>query len=503
MAVMFLIWLLATVLEATLYYATWGRRQREVTIALTVALLAFASGGGLALELSGYTVLFALFSLYRIFNLFRIVQDQVHEHYRARVTRRTFVSLTIMQIGLAGLWLLSNIMIIKDETLWATLATLQVAVSVIALISVMRTLRRTRWPKTGVHLSDKELPTITVAIPARNETDDLHACLQGIIASDYPKLEILVLDDCSQTKRTPEIIRSFAHSGVRFIQGVEPPATWLAKNWAYEQLAREASGDYILFCGVDVRFDPHAIRRLITVMLERKKTVISILPERSPAVYGVLSLIQPMRYWWELVPPRRLFNRPPVLSTCWIIEEERLQRDGSFAAVSRAIVPEAYFAKKATAQDAYSFMRSSSELGIYNMKRISDQRSTATRMRYPQTHRRPEQVALLSLVEGTLLVLPFVMAVAGFWVYLGTVTHYLALTASILLIITHELVAVSTRVNSWWFGLLAAPWMFILDILYLHYSMWRYEFSSITWKGRNVCAPVMHAIPRLPETDKH
>jgi len=71
---------------------------------------------------------------------------------------------------------------------------------------------------------------------------------------DYPKLEIIVLDDCSQNKHTPEIIRSFAHDGVRFIQGEHPKPTWLAKNQAYDRLAQESSGEFILFCGVDVRF---------------------------------------------------------------------------------------------------------------------------------------------------------------------------------------------------------------------------------------------------------
>ena len=51
------------------------------------------------------------------------------------------------------------------------------------------------------------------------------------IASDYPKLEIIVLDDCSQD-RTAEIIRNFAHDGVRFIQSEDNKDNWLDKNKA-------------------------------------------------------------------------------------------------------------------------------------------------------------------------------------------------------------------------------------------------------------------------------
>ncbi len=499
---MFLIWLAATTLEVSLHYSPpgWPRTIGAVSI---IALLAFAAGLAPVVGLGGYGVIFALLSGYRIVNLFRILQNQMHERYLQRVTRSTFWTLLGLQAVTLAAWWPGEVFEVPGQTVWLIAAVASAAVALVALLSVMRTLKRTAWPRTNVHFSDKELPTVTVAVPARNESADLQACLQSILASDYPKLEILVLDDCSQTKRTPEIIRSFAHAGVRFLQGKEPTQTWFAKNWAYEQLRREASGDYILFLGVDVRLSPHSIRHLITVLLERKKSLVSILPERGPEVHGVLSLLQPMRYWWELVPPRRLFNRPPVLSTCWIADADMLKRDGGFAAVSRAIVPEAHFARKAMErQDGYSFMRSNHLLGLYSVKRISAQRETAVRMRYPQVHRRPEQVAIVSLLEGGLLVAPFIMAVAGFWVDIGLPAHILSILAAGLLVITHELVALHTSVNSWWFGLIAAPWMFVVDIAYLHYSMWRYEFSKVEWKGRNVCIPVMHVVPHLPEIEQ-
>lgn len=32
-------------------------------------------------------------------------------------------------------------------------------------------------------------------------------------------------------------------------------------------------------------------------------------------------------------------------------------------------------------------------------------------------------------------------------------------------------------------------------------SMYKYEFSEVIWKDRNICEPVMHTIPKLPPTD--
>ena len=70
--------------------------------------------------------------------------------------------------------------------------------------------------------NEDELPTVSVCIPARNEMHALEQCLEYILASDYGKLEVLVLDD-SSSDQTPHIIRSFAHAGVRFIPGSPLP----------------------------------------------------------------------------------------------------------------------------------------------------------------------------------------------------------------------------------------------------------------------------------------
>jgi drug/metabolite transporter superfamily protein YnfA len=404
-----------------------------------------------------------------------------------------------LQAVIAGGWLAWEHWDVNARAAWGVLAGLQLAVALVFLASTIRRLRRTAWPATVPPLSDKELPTVSVAIPARNETEDLEACLHSIIASDYPKLEILVLDDCSQTRRTAEIIRGFAHDGVRFIQGEAPSDTWLPKNQAYDRLAAEASGQYILFCGVDVRFGPESIRELLELLLAKKKAMASVLPRRTETAGAALA--QSMRYWWELVPPRRLFRRPPVLSTCWIISRAVLESAGGFRAVARSITPEAHFARRAIATDAYSFLRAGADSGITSVKAAREQRDTAVRTRYPQLHRRPENVFVVMLAELALLLLPFGLAVAGFWLAIGTAAHLLAALASVLLFATYALLARSTRTARPAFALIGLPVGLVFDLIILHVSMWQYEFSTVDWKGRNICIPAMHVIPHLPKLD--
>ena len=97
--------------------------------------------------------------------------------------------------------------------------------------------------------------------------------------------------------------------------------------------------------------------------------------------------------------------------------------------------------------------------------------------------------------------LPFVMVVAGFWISIGLAAHLLAAASVVLLTITYLSVVVSTRTGSRFVGLVALPVGLLYDLTLLHISMWKYEFSVVDWKGRNVCIPAMHVIPHLPKIE--
>lgn len=477
-------------------------RARQIVAAGALLTTSFASGVLVVGWFDLWAVLIGLVSVYRVVNCMRIVEGRMNEQYLRQTTLRTTVVLAGVQAALALLWWGLLYWHGTSYTAWLLVALAQLGAALVLFFSTMRRMWRTAWPARVKHLSDNELPTLTVAIPARNETDDLQACLESLIASDYPKLEMLVLDDCSQNRRTPEIIRSFAHAGVRFIAGKPHNPSWQPKTQAYDHLLREASGDYILFCGVDVRFAPNSLRRLVEVLLYKRKTMLSLLPWRTAGVERRFAIVQAMRYIWELAPPRRLFRRPPVLSTCWIAKRQALLQAGGFEAVARSILPEAHFAKVLSKKDdGYSFMRASRNLGIQSAKPAREQHDTAIRMRYPQLRRRPENVFLLGQAYGFFVFLPFALAVAGFWMPIGVAAHIAAVLAILLYTFVFWRIVTATRTGSAWFGVIALPFGLLYDLALLHISMWKYEFSVVDWKGRNICIPAMRVIPRLPKVE--
>ena len=468
-------------------------RVRKFIAPIVIAGVSFAGGGVFMWQPSVASGLIGLASAYRVLNMLRVAEARMNEAYLRRVVRRTSLGLVVFQLVVGGAWLLDRHWGLSDYTWLVSLMVVQLLAAAALAISTRRALSKTKPARTSAALTDRELPTVTVAIPARNEDVQLENCLRSILASDYPKLEVLVLDDCSQD-RTPEIIRGLAHDGVRFIPGEEPKPNWLAKNQAYARLAKEASGDLILFVGVDVRFAPRSVRELVATLLARSKTMLSVMPLNETAG---LSLAQSMRYMWELALPRRLFNRPPVLSSCWLITTEQLKKSGGFAGVSRSITPEAYFAREAIKNDSYRFMRSDAALGITSVKTRDEQRDTAVRTRYPQLHRRPEFVCVVSLAELGLLVAPLVLALIGFSGVFGWPAEIAAIAASLILLLAYNGSTVAFPHRSLVLPLF--PIAVLVDVGLLHYSMWKYEFSEVVWKGRNVCIPVMHTLPHLPK----
>lgn len=439
-----------------------------------------------------YAVVLAIFTACVLVG--RVVKRRMNPAYLWRVTLRSIIWLA----GLAGV---SVALGLAFASVPVALQWAQFGLAAVLCASTFRTIRHMNPLPTEGKFAERDLPSVTIAIPARNETQDLEECLRSAIASDYPKLEIIVLDDCSQQK-TADIIKGFAQDGVRFIPGEAPAKRWLAKNQAYQSLYEHASGDIILFCGVDIRFGVSAVRHIIYQMLERDKRMVSILPMRKHAALDD-SYIQPIRYWWEIALPRRLFNRPAVLSSCWAIYREDIHALGSFKSTSRSVIPEQYFARELVKHDDYSFLRTSAELDVSTAKAITDQRNTALRLRYPQLHKRPEFVYVLLMVYGVGL-----LDVVFGWplLYLAGDSWGVTAAAAVLLVLTHiQILRISDPANVL-FAAVTLPVAIMTDFVLVVNSMLKYEFFSVFWKQRNICLPVMHvyaSLPRLEELPKH
>lgn len=125
-------------------------------------------------------------------------------------------------------------------------------------------------------------PAVSVLVPARDEAENLRRMLPLLLALDYPRLEIVLLDDRSRDG-TGDVARSLAGSGrapLRVMEGTEPPPGWVGKNWACHQLAAAATGDVLVFCDADVEAAPAAVRRSVAALQAHGAGAMTAIPRQ-------------------------------------------------------------------------------------------------------------------------------------------------------------------------------------------------------------------------------
>ena len=107
-------------------------------------------------------------------------------------------------------------------------------------------------------------PTLSVIVPALNEARTIEVALNSLVATSYPKLEVIAVDDRS-TDGTGAIIDRLAAQSARLraLHITELPDRWLGKVHALHRGAVEASGEWVLFTDADVHFAPGALEGAI------------------------------------------------------------------------------------------------------------------------------------------------------------------------------------------------------------------------------------------------
>lgn len=146
---------------------------------------------------------------------------------------------------------------------WLSLAVF--AVLLFALTSFHLGIKKVRYLRDIPDQTPADPPKVSIIFSALNEAGAIEPALQSLLALDYPRLEIIAIDDRS-TDDTGAIMDRLAlgRSMLRVIHITDLPEGWLGKNHALHMGAQAATGDYLLFTDADVIFDPRALSRAVS-----------------------------------------------------------------------------------------------------------------------------------------------------------------------------------------------------------------------------------------------
>lgn len=97
-------------------------------------------------------------------------------------------------------------------------------------------------------------PLVSIIVPCRNEETDICACIDSLLAQDYPLAEIIVVDGES-TDGTLEKLQSYGNR-IKVLSEPPRPDGWAGKNWGAYTGYLSAKGEYLLFTDADMVMKP-------------------------------------------------------------------------------------------------------------------------------------------------------------------------------------------------------------------------------------------------------
>jgi O-antigen biosynthesis protein len=137
---------------------------------------------------------------------------------------------------------------------------------------------------------DDAAPFVSVIVPTHNRPEQLATCLQGLTALDYPRFEVIVVDNAPSTQATAELVKN-RYGGDHRIRYVLEPRRGSSR--ARNRGLAEARGEIIAFTDDDVLVDRYWLRSLVRGF-SRAPGVVSTTGTAPPA-----ELETPSQLWFE------------------------------------------------------------------------------------------------------------------------------------------------------------------------------------------------------------
>ena len=162
-------------------------------------------------------------------------------------------------------------------TLLFWLAVISLLLTVGCTLEIVLGMRRMTHIGDVPPIQQKNVPKVSVIIPACNEAATIGPALRSLLAMDYADLEVIVVNDRS-TDETGAVLHGIQKEYPRLQtrQIFQLPKGWLGKNHALQNGAEHARGEYLLFTDADIIMEKTAVARAISHMLENRLDHVSM-----------------------------------------------------------------------------------------------------------------------------------------------------------------------------------------------------------------------------------
>ncbi len=155
-------------------------------------------------------------------------------------------------------------------------------------------------------------PMVSIIVAARDEARGVGAAVGSLLAQEYPRLEVVAVDDRS-ADGTGEILDRLAAGDprLRVMHVRELPPGWLGKNHALAAGAAAASGEWLLFTDGDVVMAPRSVGRAVGYAIATSLDHVTVLPEILVPGFWLQAFVTGFATWglvaarpWRVGKPR-------------------------------------------------------------------------------------------------------------------------------------------------------------------------------------------------------
>lgn len=372
-----------------------------------------------------------------------------------------------------------------------TILTFALFVLTCAFYSFLRPVAKSQAP-------DRDLPFVSVLVPARNEEGKIGRCLDSLIKQDYPNFEVIVIDDRS-VDGTAAVIQSYAAQDPRIkpVSGKDTPPGWTGKCNALAHAVGYASGDWFFFTDADTFHQPNSIRDAVSHGISNKADLVSFMPMQELGSFWERVLMPTLLGSFLLGDPFHSVNDPEA-GKAYAYGQYVIARRSSYLAVGghqsvRDEILEDHALARVFKAKGYKILVADGKT-LYSVRMYTDLESMWlgwTKNLYSLIESRvPNLFAVLLVINGTILY-PFVQTLVLTQLYLNgeppATIALLAAPVAVQLVIAFLWYRLTSEHHAgidlrhfflFPFGALA------VSILYIHAAYLVLTGSQVNWKGR-------------------
>ncbi|MFQ5490719.1 MAG: glycosyltransferase [Phycisphaerae bacterium] len=138
-------------------------------------------------------------------------------------------------------------------------------------------------------------PTVSVLVAAKDEEENIEACVESFLEQDYPHYELIVIDDRS-SDRTPELLRQLQSRFDGRLQVITVERLregWFGKNNAMREGVAVAGGEWLCFADADCR---QTSRRTLSMAVREAVG-------DGTDFLSVLPVVETKSFWERIIQP--------------------------------------------------------------------------------------------------------------------------------------------------------------------------------------------------------